>query len=298
MDSASNTVRPNGSASGVGGMEESTANTPAAESAMQLASVNVYEDFEEDYLRCLLSPLVPPSFKYPVSPEIPPSLPLLPPLPKSASSLAPPWLFPFNPSAPSLMPLCCVDLPGVFQSPALPNQTDLQPSIRSLYLALSAHLGSSVPRLHRGPLSLRHHWALTSLQLRLGKTSLCLCHGLTGLQICFIHSLLQPRQAPPSLQLHLSPLAPWLHLGCLSVRLRFGLQDHWCCPVSLALCLCPGFHILRLNLRPSSLWCRWPNLHHGSSLRSTLPWALVLAGLWIIILPLPWLLPPFSIPSS
>jgi len=42
----------------------------------------------------LLSPLVLPSSKSPVSPEFPPSLPVPPPLPKSASFLAPPLLVP------------------------------------------------------------------------------------------------------------------------------------------------------------------------------------------------------------
>ncbi|XDV39127.1 hypothetical protein PO909_008410 [Leuciscus waleckii] len=74
--------------------------------------------------KSLVSPLVPPSSKSPVSPEFPPGLPLLPPLPITASSSAPLPLVPFSPSAPPLTLLQCVDLPRVFRSPAPTSKED------------------------------------------------------------------------------------------------------------------------------------------------------------------------------
>lgn len=66
-------------------MEESPTHTPAAVSELQLASAKIYEHLEDDIPLILLSPLVLPSSKSPVSPvspEIPPSHPLLSPHPK------------------------------------------------------------------------------------------------------------------------------------------------------------------------------------------------------------------------
>lgn len=75
--------------------------------------------------------LVPPNPVSPVSPSVPisrksvstfmfpPSLPLLPPLPNSASFSAPAPLFPFSYSAPPLRPLSYGDLPWTFWTPAL-----------------------------------------------------------------------------------------------------------------------------------------------------------------------------------
>lgn len=99
-------------------MEWSPAHTSIAEGELQLTSIKYYEDGEEGYPCSLPSPLVPssskspvsllvlPSSASPVSPKIPTSLPLPPPLPIIVSS---PALLCCFPSVPRLLP--CLDLP-------------------------------------------------------------------------------------------------------------------------------------------------------------------------------------------
>lgn len=90
---------------------------------------------------CFLGSPVPAVF-----PEIPPSLPLPPTLPKPASPSALPRLVSVRSSAPPwFTPLCSVDAPRVFRSPAPPSQEDLLtlPPASSL----SLHLGLSTCQL-------------------------------------------------------------------------------------------------------------------------------------------------------
>lgn len=103
------------------GMEWSLA--PFAEGEMQLSSA-LYEKLEDDILLYLLSPLVLSSSKSPASLVIPPSLPVLPTLPITVCSSALPLLFPSSPPALPLTPLCSVDLPQVFRSPAPSRKED------------------------------------------------------------------------------------------------------------------------------------------------------------------------------
>lgn len=111
------------------GMKESLHCT-ATEGELQLASEEVYhyEEMEEVISLSLPSQLVLPSFS-------------------------------------RLTPLCSVDPPQAFQSPAPPQQKDAlapPPATGPITYLGSAinwlHLGSSLPRLHLGPPPLRLHW--------------------------------------------------------------------------------------------------------------------------------------------
>ncbi len=93
---------------------------------------------------------------------------------------------------------------------------------------------------------------------------------------------------------------PRLHLSRLSRWLRLGPPDPRCHPGSPSAQLHPGLPFHRLHLRQSSPGCLQGLLHPGSSL-PTLPWGLILAGLWIFIwllllLASSWLLPPSTPP--
>lgn len=217
------------------GMEEGPAHTPTTEGEVLLASV-IYDDLEEDSLRSLLelrsllwlrwsplsskspvSPLVLPSWKSAVSSELPPSLTLPPPLPKSVSPLTPPPMVPVNPSVPPLLaPKCCVDVPRIFQSSGLPWKEyylALPPAIESIapsrLVDLSALPWLLPPLAPPGTIVLM---AVPSLWLLLGQTSLCLWHTLTS----SLHLFVSIRLCLPSgfalvfshTVLRLSPLAP------------------------------------------------------------------------------------------
>lgn len=113
-----------------------------------------------------------------------------------------------------------------------------------------------------GPSSLRlpHHSGSTLVQ-----SSLCLLHRLSSLQLSHPSTTLAPSgfAFPPALPLSLIPPAspqfsstltpprpplPWPHLG---------LQEVWCCPVSVSSLLCLGLQISWLQvwwLHPSSAW--------------------------------------------
>lgn len=136
---------------------------PASVDELYLASGNYLEDLEEVISLILPSLLVPPSSKSLVSPESPPSLPLPPLHPKTASSPALPLLVPF--SSP-LAPFHSVDLPRAFQSPApqikeypsaLPLAADSVTSPRSVdltalpWLLTWLHIRPSSLRLHQAP---------------------------------------------------------------------------------------------------------------------------------------------------
>ncbi|XDV54165.1 hypothetical protein PO909_022519 [Leuciscus waleckii] len=160
-------MHSSGRACGVEGMEWSYAHTPSAEGELQLASAGYDKELEEDITLSPVSPLVLPSSKSPVSllvppnskssvsPEILPSLPLLTPLPMTASSSAPPPQFPLISLSPPLTPLCSVDQLGlqlhlVMRIPRL----RFQPMSLSLHLGSPTswlHLGSSPPWLYLGP---------------------------------------------------------------------------------------------------------------------------------------------------
>lgn len=115
------------------GMEGSPCQTPPTLEELCLASGNYFSQGRcfpfsavasgPAQLCVSFSQLFPPSAEIPVSPEILPSHPLLPRLPNSASSSAPPPLVPFSPST-SPLTLLCVDLPQLFRSPAPPSQED------------------------------------------------------------------------------------------------------------------------------------------------------------------------------
>ncbi|XDV13707.1 hypothetical protein PO909_002065 [Leuciscus waleckii] len=178
------------------GMEWS--HTPFTEGELHLASA-LYEELEDDISLCVLSLLVPSSSKSPPSPVISPSLPLPPPLLISTSSSVLPPLFPFSPSALPLTPLCCVDLPWVFRSPAPPCQEDpLAPPpvaepVTPTWLA-------DLPWLHLRPSSLwLHRTPFSSTSVR--RRSACATVFL-GFQLHFV---------PPPFGFA-SPLAPWLYL--------------------------------------------------------------------------------------
>lgn len=84
----------------------------------------------------------------------------------------------------------------------------LWPPSPVLHLDLSTHhfqLGSTLPRLHRGPSSLRLCLVPSCLQFRLDQSLPLLRHGLPGLWLRLVSQPLQLHQAPPSLRLHRCP---------------------------------------------------------------------------------------------
>lgn len=121
-----------------------------------------------------------------------------------------------------MAPLCCSDpLSGLL----CPLTSRLQ-------------LGSSLPRLHLGLLSLWLHRAPPFLQLHLDESPLCLWHGFPAFGCSSplylfgsVGLLLLSRSA----SVLSSASDPWLHLGHLSLQLHLGLQAFRYHPVSFSL---------------------------------------------------------------
>lgn len=168
------------------GIEWSLVHTPAAEGELQLVSIIYDDDLEENYpysLPSLLahpapklpgSLLVPSNFKSPASPMVPPSLPLHPPLPKTASPSTAGFLqFLGSPSVDYTL------LRGSASGPLVSSST----WIAWLPLQspnLSLHLSSSLPRLHLGPSLWLHRAPPSSTWGRpYGSTELHLLSGST-----------------------------------------------------------------------------------------------------------------------
>ncbi|ROL42338.1 hypothetical protein DPX16_8217 [Anabarilius grahami] len=214
---------------------------------LYLASGNYYEEVEENISLNLRSPASHPASLFRLLYQRQSFQPRLR------------W-FPFSPLTPPLLtPLCCTVPPRAFQSPDPPRHMDLlSPSWTTLPVTLPRPVDQSAPPWLLPPY--RHPYGSSSLPLPSGialvSFSICLRHGLPGLQLHFIPPPHQLRWALPSLQLRLGPQshrlrlshpAPWFLLSHSSPWLDFGLQDLWCCPVS----------VLCLGLQISCLHCWW-----------------------------------------
>lgn len=159
---------------------------------------NGVNEFIKDVSLFLQSPLVPPSSDFSVSPEFPPSLPLLPPLPQQASVSTPPPLVPFSTLTHLSTPLRCMDAQSSFQSSALSWQENplapCQPSKPSL----------APPGFVSQVLTLLHH-------------------GLPHLWLCFVSPSLCLHQAPSFFQHCLGPRSLRLHPVLPSSPFQLGL---------------------------------------------------------------------------
>ncbi|ROL41531.1 hypothetical protein DPX16_6929 [Anabarilius grahami] len=156
----------------------------------------------------------------------------------TASSSTPPPLVPFSPLAPPLTPLCCMDLPLVFLSPAPPWQEDpLAPPPATKPVTpprLVDHSTGSIvppalPWLDVALSAPRTSWPLAAFH---PSTHL----ALSGSALVLIPTHSSGTQSPSS----------------DTRRLCLGLQIHQCRPISSALRLHLGLHLHTLRLHPLS----------------------------------------------